>query len=470
MTLSNFDWTDKTSIRWFLLLASGHEGPYSLEQLIKRGDSPLTKIWAEGLSYPVTLEHALNQAEPAEEIDEDDIPPLPPLPVEENFEEVVEYEDYQESSPPPLKPIKKVKYLLPFIILGLLIIGIAVYEWSQRQETFSISRPSGMGVEIHERILRENKFESWNKKLFLKEYIPSDLSQIWLVTSSFHSCDIEARFESEENKLLTEKDQKVHFTTKGVLKNHLVTFDEFKFDEGTKIIPGLYKMSLKASDCKWTNFLSKVMNGLKSPVENYESKMSVVLYHKGAGEFNEVLDKLIRRKLEAEVKASNQEDLFWQDLQQKLQTLQAVLLQVEQLFLDFSSTPNRDYQKNLKSMVAQYTKNYGGFLTDFVIANEKYFLDLDSSGLKNLSQKRTYEKLVNMTATELGFGAMKLIEELQSKKRMSSTQMKSMNNKIKKQFADLKQMIGKKIIQVTEDRAIQESAEPQGLDQDQISP
>ncbi len=62
MTLSNFDWTDKDSVKWFILLPTGHEGPYSLKTIVKMRDSKKisgdVKIWAEGL----TEAHSLNDA------------------------------------------------------------------------------------------------------------------------------------------------------------------------------------------------------------------------------------------------------------------------------------------------------------------------------------------------------------------------------------------------------------------------
>jgi hypothetical protein len=85
MTLSNFDWTDKASIRWFILLPTGHEGPYSLDDLHRRKISPEARIWAEGLPEPIRFKYAWEQSEldetPAASILEiDEIPPLPPLP------------------------------------------------------------------------------------------------------------------------------------------------------------------------------------------------------------------------------------------------------------------------------------------------------------------------------------------------------------------------------------------------------
>jgi hypothetical protein len=59
MTLSNFAWTDKTSVKWFIMLPTGHEGPYSLLSLMKRKMSPEVKVWAEGLPEAILFKIAV---------------------------------------------------------------------------------------------------------------------------------------------------------------------------------------------------------------------------------------------------------------------------------------------------------------------------------------------------------------------------------------------------------------------------
>jgi hypothetical protein len=47
----NFEWTDKDSVKWFILMPGGHEGPYSLNKLItlceRKKISQEVKIWSE---------------------------------------------------------------------------------------------------------------------------------------------------------------------------------------------------------------------------------------------------------------------------------------------------------------------------------------------------------------------------------------------------------------------------------------
>jgi hypothetical protein len=40
------------------------------------------------------------------------------------------------------------------------------------------------------------QFQGWDRPIFFKEFVPIDLSHIWLVTSSYQHCKVEAQFSS----------------------------------------------------------------------------------------------------------------------------------------------------------------------------------------------------------------------------------------------------------------------------------
>lgn len=460
MTLSNFDWTDKTSVKWFIMLPTGHEGPYSLEFLIQKNTSKEVKVWAEGLNSPVALKVALENSQEKVEIAsvEDTIPPLPALPVEEKKEDQIppipfEATEVQDEDRPVVSvPASRLKRwgIITAAIFLLSLFGAR--EWLKSQETFSIRRATGMSPEIFERINKDFDFQGWKKKIFFKEYIPADMSHIWLVTSGFQNCQIEATFTSVDGKLLAVEDEKVSFKATTKLSKHIAEFSNYDFIDGNKIVPGLYEMDLKATSCEWEG-LAKLGNLFKPVDKSYSAQMKVVLYHRGSAEFNTILDKLIRKKMEIELKNQNQEDLFWQDLQQKLQTLVAISLQIEQLFLDFTEKSPAGFDNNLKTTIAKYTQNFGRFLTDFVVANEKYFEELEKSQLVQMEKKRNYEKLIRLTAKNVGLESIKIIEKLQGLKKPSAKDLGKIEGQVKKQFELLKDNLNKKIIQLTEDRA-----------------
>lgn len=452
MTLSNFDWTDKDSVKWFILLPSGHEGPYSLYQLMEQKEkkklSQDIKIWAEGLTEPVTLERALALSSEVltpmfEEIP--DLPPLPeddipPIPMEASETEAGEVLEVKKSSP---------KIWVGAALSVVVAAGGAVFFMARGQEKIDIRRMPKMSLETQEKILRENTFESWGKKIFFKEYLPQDHSHIWLVTSSFQECDVEATFSSVKDKLLMLEDEKVSFKSAGHLKGHVAELSSFDFTSGSKIIPGLYEMDVKATNCKWEGFYPQVMNGFSGPDVEYMARTKVILFAKGADEFNSNLANLLKKKDELARKEKDAAYFFWKDLEQKFQTLEAISLQIEQHFLDFLDEDKAQFQKNLKPMVDNYTRKFGSFLTSFVVENEKYFKSMNSKGD---AEKRNYELMVRLTAKTVGEESMKYIEEFQKLKSPKENEINALTERVKKTFSGLKKNISGKLTQVSLDQ------------------
>ena len=460
MKLSNFDWTDKDSVKWFIMLPTGHEGPYSLNTIFERHQkknlSSFTKVWAEGLPQPVALKDLLeNKLDDGVESDLPPLPlpdeefPLPPLPIDAETEILSNYQDIDSFSPPKSTLNRKFIFSALAIICGFGIFAV----WVSGKQEFSIRRFPKMNLELHQRIERELSFDGWGKKIFFKEFVASDFSHIWLITSSYQTCDVETQFQSVDGKLLSFKDEKVAFKSKGKLDDHVTELNAFDFSAGNKIIPGLYDMKVVGKNCSWDGFLPSIMNVFTPADETYTAKTKVILFPKGAVEFNAVLERLLAKKNEIEVKNKNQEDLFWQGLQEKFQTMLAISLQIEEHLLNFVSRGPVGFDNNLKPSVNVYANKFGRFLTNFVISNEAYFKEISNSDLKGISQKRNYEMLVRITAKNIGFESMKIIEDLQKLKKPTAAQLKPFEARIKKTYSAIKEKINLMIIQVTEDRS-----------------
>lgn len=439
MTLSNFDWTDKDSVKWFILMPNGHVGPYSLKMLTKlyeqkKVDGNL-KIWAEGLAVPVMMKNALNGPHPQE----DELPP--PVPIE------IETESPNVST--------KIKTYKPWLFISgamIIMIFFGSNGFVGKYERFDIPRLSKMTLNMHQRILKEFSFDGWDKKIFFKEFLSDDHTHIWLVTSGFQHCSVEAQFQSIDDKMLSTKSEQVRFKSKSILSNHIVEFSTFEFLKGSKIIPGMYELDIRANQCQWDSFLAKLMNGYSGPEEEYVARTKVILFSKGPIEFNSVLDKLILKKAEIDLKLQSQNALFWQDLQQKLETLQAITLQIEQQVLDVLNNDPKTFKTNLKLMINQYTKQFGSFLTTFVIENENYFKNLNSES-SGFAQRRNYEMIVKLTAKQIGFESMKYIEEFQAfKHNPTQKDLDKISDRVRKTYAQIKNDINGKLIQVSEDR------------------
>lgn len=459
MTLSNFDWTDKDSVKWFILLPTGHEGPYSLKILTQLMEQKKiageVKIWAEGLTSPVTLKEALKAPVKAAPVVET-IPDLPPLPEDDVPPLPIESEEKTPPLPAGEAVTKKTVTVSPLVFIGgavFIMLFFVAGSLIKKYETFDIARLPKMTVNLQQRILNENSFGGWDKKIFFKEYLPDDHTQIWLVTSSFQHCSVEAAFHSIKDKMLSMKEENVVFKSKGTLDNHVVELSSFDFSSGNKIIPGLYELNVRAFDCKWDGAIPTLMNKFSGPEEEYIARTKVVLFSKGSAEFNTILDKLLKKKSEIELREVSQNELFWQDLQQKLETLQAVTLQIEQQLLDFLEEPPQNFKTSLKSMVDQYTRKFGAFLTSFVIENENYFKNLNREA-SGAAQKRNYELMVKLSSKKIGLESMKFIEEFQSlKKNPSRKDLDSYSARVRKTYAEIKRDISEKIIQVSEDRS-----------------
>lgn len=460
------------------MLPTGHEGPYSLEIILERCKSGSLSaevvIWAEGLDQAVSIKSIKEQTEseppsipslpqfgseekPEEKreiLEVEKEAELPPLPIEETPSE--------EDLPPlpflpeaaPLIPKRKGRGLVLVTMAILILLSFGLFKWIKLHEEFSIRRYSKMSLNLHERIQKELAFESWDKKIFFKEYVPVDLSHIWLITSGFQECDVEASFQSVENKLISLNDESIAFKTQGKLTDHVVEFSTFDFSSGHKIVPGMYELEVKATKCQWKSWVASMANRFNPPDETYTAKTKVILFEKGASEYNNLLDKLVRKKQEIELKKQNLEEAFWQDLQQKFHTLLAISLQIEQHLLDFLAQDTRQFDKNLKPAVDTYTARFGHFLTKFVVSNEDYFQELRARGESaHLSQKKDYELMVKQMALKIGFKSMKIIEEFQTFRRPKRVQLKPYESKIRKTFSALKDEINQRIIQISDDRS-----------------
>lgn len=463
MTVSNFNWTDKQTVKWFIMLPTGHEGPYSLNALNQRLNQNKiareVKVWAEGLNSPVSLKELLERSQEVPLSDELP-PPLPEIPTEEEPEEALPdlpVEDENEEEGEELSPANPVSRRSPLLklafMLGPVILLFLTYQWLQNQQQFSIRRHTKMSPTAQKKIERSFQFAGWNQEIFFKEFISPDMTHIWLVTAGYQHCKIEAQFTSVAGSLLTMSNEAVSFSSRGELQNHVTEFSKFEFTAGSKIIPGLYEMEVSATECHWGSLKAKLGNLFSSPQKSYKAQMKVVLYHAGAEEFNKLLDQLNQRKLALQKKAQEQKDLFWEDLQQKLYTLQAMSFQIEQLFIDFLDKDPKTYTQRLPVLVSQYTSKYGSFFTNFVVANENYFQEILKTDLRILALRKNYEEMIRLTAKKVGFESMKIIERLQAAKKPIRKDLNLVKQNLIKNFKVLKEEINQKLIEVTEDRS-----------------
>jgi hypothetical protein len=254
-------WLDKKAPLWFIMLPTGHEGPYSLEtlerRLVENKLRPEAQIWREGLPVSVTLQDVLTELAA---LDEELPPPLPPLP-EDDLPEIPFSADDEDT--PVVRAVNRTPYIVGAFLVILTCFGL--YQWMKDQEKFEIRRYPKMSLETHKKIETNLKFEGFEKKIFFHEFSSPDLTHIWLVTTGYQKCDVETVFRSVKDRLLTMADEDVEFVSRGKLSHHVTELNIFEFRKGNKIIPGLYEMDVKASRCDWDVLVAKIMNLFSSP-------------------------------------------------------------------------------------------------------------------------------------------------------------------------------------------------------------
>ncbi|MFY7993570.1 MAG: hypothetical protein ACOVP4_09785 [Bacteriovoracaceae bacterium] len=455
--MSNFNQTDKQVQEWFLLLPDGHEGPYSLEQLelkIKEGLSPDCKVWKQGSEEARFLKDILLSSN-----DEGlpEIPELPPVPADEELPPDLPLEaQFVPEIQVELATTKTSQNTIRIIVGVTLILGIFLgikFLFSTPGEV-GWSRPQKMPVETYRTLSSKLILNDWDQDLFFYEATAPDYSKFWLVTPQAYKCDIEAQFTAEESDILTlEEIKKISFKSKTKLVDHVAEFEQFEFEGWPKLVPGFYKMDLVAKNCEWSGLKSRLANFLKKPPTDITLSYRIGITAQKVEFLSIALKKLAEEKFRLEQRKKLAADQFWQDVQQKYQTLMAISLQIEQLFIDFLSQ-KIPWKNSLKVTVDKYTRMYGALLTNFVVSNEEDFKKLRQSQTQHLSVKTGYESKIRAVAKGMGLKSMTFIESWQKlTPKAAEAARPQIKKEVTKTFSQIKKDIEQKIIDVTEEQA-----------------
>ncbi len=453
MKLSNFDWTDKSSIRWFIIRKEGHEGPYDffyLEELSKnKKKSQNLRIWAEGLEGPIDFFDALNHFKKCNDLKRIEDLKVSNLNLNIPLAKPIEPKEEVLVVPPSIDSIlkegqnenKRIK--IPYVRLFLLFVVFAIYLGLHFNQKFYFSRPPKMSVSLHKEILKEFQFEGWNKFPEFKGYIAPDYSEIWLITSGFQTCDVNLSFNSNNGQLLSMSDENVAFKSKGKLINHVLKINQFEFLEGQKIIPGVYNLEILSDRCDWSNFWASIANFFQKPKNKIKSNIKLTLFTQGEMAFHKAMGDLIQKKISREKKRQKLESLFWQDLLLKYQTLQAITLQIQERFEGYVIRTESPTLKNISDLKRVYSLNESYFLTKFVSESENYF---KKQKVISLIEKDKIENEFRLFAKKIGEISMTFLESLNEKQSKS---IDSISKKMKIDFKYLNDSMLKKINELT---------------------
>lgn len=388
---------------WFIIKDGAHEGPYALSQLelkTSQGDmSADPPIWARGWPAPLPLSSVLMAYQKNEEV---------PQPLIEASKPTLDSFATPSESPAEsvqLEIPKKVRW--PFILAGFVLL----FGWwvsTQLKMQTDLVRPADVTLERFREL--KSIFEKYTEAVPLPHVtISSDYSKIWLVDRSNQQCTFEGSFYSSADQNLS--GGAIHFQVYGVSAQHWVLFDRLNFVEGQKLIPGRYRMNIERRDCQTNGVLSL----WQKADQDLRLAHEVDIYLGDPQELGQRLNELAQKKLQESKQSLLKDRQAWRDVEEKLLTLSAISLQIEQ---NFQELLNRKYSwdARLKRVIDLYTLRFGGFLTNFMVQNDADFNLLATQDLPQKVDIMGRQSMINTFGKRLGFISMSLIEKLQKDK------------------------------------------------------
>jgi 23S rRNA A1618 N6-methylase RlmF len=472
MKLSNFDWTDKTSVRWFIIGPQGHEGPYDFSAVSEKFSHRSYKeafLWAEGLvhkyefsfvEYQFGLHEKINKLETFKLSSFDFQMPLDKSKNDNSNDAIDENKptgcrpssDLNESQINNLN--NKIKNnRVKKVLIFLLLLSSAILWKYQYEQRFDFIPPEKMTLSAIENVKRDFQFEGWEKEISFKSYIAPDMTEIWLLTPSFHECEVDLSFRSLDNKLLSNQKTEIAFTSSGKLNQHLVTLSHFDFLKGNRIIPGMYEVEILGNQCKWGSLWSKMGNLFRSPALSFSSKMTLVLYSGGELAFHLALAKVMKKRLDLETKKIKKDILFFQDVIVKYQTLKAISQQIEEKFIFLIKSRADLSLLKLKDLSIDFSRNQSHFLTTFLEENERYFISLSKNLPIQLKENGDVLKQMTKLIGKISMDNLDLLSSQVQNKKFSRT---FIEKKIKSSFEQIYQNIDAKISEVSLQRDFEE--------------
>ena len=388
---------------WFIIKDGAHEGPYALSQLELKSshgdmlaDAP---IWARGWPAPLPLSSVLMAYQKNEEVAPSIVATSEPI-VEA---QVTPTEMAQE--PVQIELPKKVRW--PYILAGFVLL-LGWWVSTQLKMQTELVRPADVTLERFREL--KSMFEKFTEAVPLPHVtIASDYSKIWLVDRSNQQCTFEGSFYSSADQNLS--GGSIHFQVFGVSAQHWVLFDRLNFVEGQKLIPGRYRMNIERRDCQ----AKGVLSFWQKADQDLRLAHEVDIYLGDPLELGQRLKELAQKKLQESKQSLLKNRQAWRDIEEKLRTLSAISLQIEQ---NFQELLNRKFpwDARLKRVIDLYTLRFGGFLTNFMVQNDADFNLLATQDLPQKVDIMGRQSMINTFGKRLGFVSMSLIEKLQKDK------------------------------------------------------
>ncbi len=417
---------------WYIVRQTDHLGPYSYFELqdleLEKKIANDTQVWKDGLKSSVNfcdVQKVLDFEEkkktlqllPKPELKKNKEIELPAIPIDEELVPVVEIV--------AKKRIFSKKYFLLAALIPLLVGGKLVIE-AKELIHFSLLRPNGIKKNDYERLaeISKNSFE----EITLGFATSKDMSEIVMSTNFPYEGKVELTMVSIEDKMLKPEVVKVQSIAK--LSGRMAIFNEFKYEAGTRILPGYYQMQIRLSDSVKRSYWLESFISL--PKELSQSTVELI----------SILPKSIFDKKLSEIKSQREKksQMAWVSLHQRFLTIKSVMTQIQEEFemLLSKEAKKKRWKEDLEKFTSKYEGYYGTFLGSFVKKDYRLIEGFELLDLKSKEElKSEFEKL-GFIATDTATNSARILHELEQPGRgPSSKNVKRIKLQVKESFQEL---------------------------------
>lgn len=400
---------------WFILKRDSHLGPYSeedLADLYKTGQLKKTDfIWKEGIDDPISYEEFLDQppaiplslikAEKKStnvgeklEVQVDNHLSDKSYQVDENYQddEIQSFEEIQgEFSKTKLSGLKIVSLIL---ILAAMIIPSLLYYHAKNP---SFDKPVDI-TQADMTLLKEALFDR-SRKVSFRFALNKDKSKIYVTSNIPLEGRVYIKLKSQNSRVLGKP---IELKSSGFLENHLITFSQLDFLQGTQIIDGYYDVELYTT------------KDLKRPLSKYFSRPfepqfqyldTVFLSNMDKKTFEKRLNQLVTKKLK---NALN----FRMEIIEKYRTVMAMTQSIKEEFSQTLSLSGKSLLDRINMFESAYTNKFGVFFTEFVKENEASYVPLYKKKFPNKGEILAEFSNLSKLAKQIGHTSMFVMESI----------------------------------------------------------
>ena len=359
-------------------------------------------------------------------IEEEAVPVVPELEVaqpttvladDDEFEgEFAADEDDVEEQPSSKKKI--------FVISFLLIIALAIAGFFFFTQKTSFIRPSLMTLKDYERLKETSELLGTVNQFSFA--LSKDKKSIWIATNNPLSGEVLIKLKGKKSQLLGEA---VEVKGRGKLMNHLIELKNFNFIVGSRLIDGIYDVSLQSSQPLSIPLHRQAFHENNTNI-NFTGK--VLISNLDIKSFKKQLQRFLKRKF-------HNSKSYWQEIIQKYQTVKMITDQIKTGFDKLFVEQPAPWPKRILNFETQYRQEWGQFFTEFVKANEASYEKL---AIKKFDDKQkvlaSYNNLSNL-AIKIGEIAMIALEKLQAFdfKNSSAESVKQLNQENSLEFVKI---------------------------------